>query len=60
MWRAHGHAGLPSSAITWISGERQDGPNELERWLLDTGKPHLKTELLEIAERETKDRPLTE
>jgi hypothetical protein len=29
-----------------------DKDRELERWLLNTGKPHLKNELFEIAERE--------
>ena len=29
-----------------------DKDRELERWLLNTGKPHLKNELFQIAERE--------
>ena len=29
-----------------------DKDRELERWLLDTGKPHLKNEVFQIAERE--------
>ena len=29
-----------------------DKDRKLERWLLDTGKPHLKTELFQMAERE--------
>jgi hypothetical protein len=29
-----------------------DKDRELERWLLNTGKPHLKNELLQIVERE--------
>jgi hypothetical protein len=28
-----------------------DGKRALERWLLNTGKPHLKSELFQIAER---------
>jgi len=29
-----------------------DKDRELERWLLDTGKPHLKNEVFQLAERE--------
>ena len=31
-----------------------DKNRELERWLLNTGKPHIDDELFQIAERETK------
>lgn len=31
-----------------------DENRELERWLLDTGKPHLKDEIFEIVEREVR------
>jgi hypothetical protein len=30
----------------------RDGDHALERWLLNTGRPHLKNELFQIAERE--------
>ena len=31
-----------------------DEERELERWLLNTGKPHLKSDLVEIVEREVR------
>jgi hypothetical protein len=34
-----------------------DQDRELERWLLNTGRPHLKEELLEAVEREFQARP---
>ena len=30
----------------------RDESRNLERWLLDTGKPHIKPEIYEVAERE--------
>jgi hypothetical protein len=32
----------------------RDADRSLERWLLDTGRPHLKTDLLQVVEREVR------
>lgn len=39
-----------SEGVTNVYAHDED--RELERWLLNTGKPHLDNELLQIAERE--------
>ena len=47
---------IQNGAVQLSKGETNvyasDDDRQLERWLLDTGRPHLKDELFQIAERE--------
>ena len=44
--------GFVQTSIGTTDAFARDVGRALERWLLDTGKPHLKNELFEIARRE--------
>ena len=48
----HIQRGIVQMATGATAGYARDGERALERWLLNTGKPHLKDEILQLVEGE--------
>ena len=51
-WQVRLHNGIVDITQAAMNSYADDEARRLERWLLDTGKPYLKAELYQMAERE--------